>query len=136
MITNNILNLIDVDSSQYVNELQKSTATSISVERRIDIWNFMLPIYEKLKEYSSLNFKQTDLYLTMTNNGFVKEEISNMIKKSGAHSWMAYLTPITEKFWIEGDFTFNEFLKRIHDTNIPNEWWDFHEKKRPKLCDE
>lgn len=136
LLSNKILNLINVDADKYINLLQKSTPYNISFEQRNEIWNFMLPIYKKLKEYSSLNFKATDVYLTMSNNGNIKEEIYNILRKSGAHSWVSYITPVTEKFWVEGDFTFLEFVERIDEMNIPKEWWDFHQKKAPQICDE
>ena len=136
LMCNEILNLINFDANKYIDVLQKSTPYNMSHEQRNEIWNFMLPIYIKLKEYSSSNFKPTDIYLTMSNDGHIKEKIVNILRKSGAHSWVAYITPITEKFWVECDFTFSEFAERISETNIPKEWWDFHQKKAPQICDE
>ena len=121
LMCNKSLNLINVDSDEYINELENSTPTNISRERRHEIWDFMLPVYEKLKEYSLINFKPSDMYLTMSNNGFIKEEIHDLLKKSGAHTWTAYITPITDKFLVEGDFTFSEFVKRITDISVPEE---------------
>lgn len=136
LMCNKALNLVDVDYDEYIEELEKSTAYSIPLDSRIKIWNLVEPIYKKIKEYSSLNYKPTDLYLRMSDNGFIKEEIKDILRKSGAHSYTAYILPITEKFWIEADCTFTEFCGRIHDCNIPKEWWDFHQNKKPVICDE
>lgn len=136
LMCNKILNLINVDSDEYINELQNSTPTNILRERRDEIWNFMLPIYEKIKEYSLLNFKPSDVYLNMSNNGFIKEEINDILRNSGVHTWTAYITPVTNKFWVEGDFTFSEFIERVAKIGISEEWWDFHQKGKPVICDE
>ena len=136
LMCNKALNLIDIDSDNYIEELEKSTPYSMKLDRRIEIWNFILPIYKKLKEYILLNFKATDLYLRLSNNGYIKEEIYDILKNSGAHSWTAYISPVTDKFWIEADFTFDEFINRINDKGIPNEWWDFHQCRKPQICDE
>ena len=136
LMYNKALNLVNIDCNGYIDELEKSTPYNISLDSRIKIWTTIQPIYKKLKEYSLLHFKPTDLYITMSNNGYIKEEIKEILKKSGAHSWTGYILPITEKFWIGSDCTFTEFCDRIYDCNIPKEWWDFHQNKKPKICDE
>jgi uncharacterized protein (UPF0147 family) len=128
LMCNKILKFVNTDDcNKYIEELEKSSPVNMSIESRHEIWNVIQPIYKKLKAYSSLNFKPTDLYISMSNNGYVKEEISNMLNKSGAHSWTSYISPITEKFWIACDFPFSEFIERIKEYGIPEIWWDFHQ---------
>lgn len=131
---NQILNLVEVDSEKCNDYMEKIKLPILSLEIREEIWNFMLPIYKKLKEYSSTHFKPSEVYLNMTDNGYIKEEIVQVLKSSGAHSWIAYINPTKEKFWVQGDFPFSTFLEKIH--NIPEEWWDFHQSKPPLFMDE
>ncbi len=135
---NSLLHLVDLEFDKYMEELQ---TRKISAERFYEIWHLTKPIYNKLIEYSSVNFVPSLLYSTLTSNGEVKEEIKKILLKAGAHSWVCYITPITEKFWVEGDMTFDEFyhncsLLFTSEINVPKEWWDFHQKKRPEIRDE
>ena len=131
---NEILNLLVHDHDNInSNELKNK----MSVERLLEIWNLTLPIYEKLKEYSSLNFKPSSLYSAVTINGRVKDAVYEALRKTGAHSWTSCISPVTEKFWVAGDFTFSVFYDRISsDTNFPREWWDFHQEMAPEIRDE
>lgn len=128
---NNILNLTDVNVDAYMEELQKK----ISLKKLQEIIKIVLPIYQQLKEYTLIHFQPTSLYLTLTENGELKEEIANAFKKAGLHSWGCYLSPVTEKIWVAGDFTVSEFYDRI-SIDIPKEWYDFHQRPTPQIRDE
>ena len=130
---NSLLHLVDLDSDQYMEELQTKT---ISVERFYEIWHLSKSTCDKLKEYSSANFKPSLLYSTLTSQGDVKEEVKEILLKAGAHSWVSCITPVREKFWVAGDLTFDEFCIRISELNVPKEWWDFHREKVPEIRDE
>lgn len=140
--SNQILGLVTVDNEKlnrymeeikYMNEIKSS---KISKESREEIWNFMTPIYKKLKEYSSISFKPTDLYLVMTNKGEIRDEVSKALRNSGVHSWASHIPPTKEKIWVEGDFPFSTFLERISSLNVPEEWWDFHQAPVPVISEE
>ena len=135
---NEMLHLVDLDSDKYMEELQ---TREISVERFYEIWHLSKSIYNKLREYSSINFTPSLLYSTLTSDGDVKEEVKKVLLKAGAHSWVSYITPVREKFWVAGDLTFDEFYHRISvlftsELNVPKEWLDFHQEKRPEMRDE
>lgn len=72
----------------------------------------------------------------MSDNGYIKKEIINMLRKTKAHTWTAYITPITEKFYIEADCSFSEFIESISEYNVTKELWDFHQNKKPEIHDE
>lgn len=73
----------------------------------------------------------------MTINGRIKDPVYEALRKTGAHSWTACINPVTEKFWVAGDFTFSVFYDRISsDMNLPREWWDFHQERAPEIHDE
>jgi len=128
---NKILNLLDCNLD--IEELKNK----ISLERLLEIWNLTLPIYEKLKEYSALHFKPSSLYSAVTINGRIKDAVYEALRKTGVHSWTAFISPVTEKFWVAGDFTFSVFYDRISsDMNLPREWWDFHQEMAPEIHDE
>lgn len=45
LTSNKILNLVNTNYDEYIDKLQKSTATSMTIEIRNEIWNSVLLIY-------------------------------------------------------------------------------------------
>ena len=121
--------------NQCINDLYTSTPYSLLPHQQQTILELAKPIRSFLRDYTKEHFSNSIAYDKLTVNGHLKDDIHQLLKQSGAHSWTAYLSPVTEKIWVEGDITADDFLN-----NLPAEFrnfsWDFRTASMPKIHDE
>lgn len=128
------------DIRQY---LRNSTATSLTPEQRQKITNVSGPIYDFLTKYTKENFKNSELCDEFTDKGRLKPEICKIILSAGIHSFASFISPVTEKIWVEGGLEFDDFINNLQTSvskanlNIcVKQIWDFHRAVKPIIYDQ
>lgn len=114
--------LMGQDNKNHLLKLSSSTPTSLTLEERLDILKILTPIEKHLVNYAKENFKNSVAYDKLSVNGEIKREI---LMKTGAHSWTSRITPVTEKIWVRGEGTFDDFISTLPEDMRVREWWDY-----------
>lgn len=136
-----LLNLVDLINSkqldEYLSELKRSSPVSMFIEKRKEIYEFTLPLIKRLIEYSNNHFQPTELFLTMAGkDGFVKQEIVEVLSQVGAHSWASQIRPSECKFYVWANMSYNEFENRLPEYLKNKNWWNFTECQSPIIWEE
>lgn len=121
---------------QQIDDLYKSTPTSLSINSKQNLLQIILPMHNYLKNYAKENFTNSKIYDNFTDNGYIKSEIKTLLSQAGAHSFVSYIRPITEKIWVESELSFEEFISKLpNELNDPT-IYDFRCCPKPEINDE
>lgn len=130
-----------VDSSnetinKCIEDLRVSTSTSLTVQQRLVILEQANPIYKFMTKYTKDNFRNSTIYDKLTLDGWIKAEICESIGRAGGHSWVSYILPVTEKVWVNGEMSFDDFINRLPEELRDYKIWDYTMCHQPEIRDE
>jgi hypothetical protein len=121
---------------EWMDELYVSSPTSLTLEKRQSLAELILPLHKSLKKYTQKHYNNSKVYDNLTTNGMLKDEISQALRQAGAHSWLSYISPVTEKIWVQSELSFDDFLERLpNELKDPN-IWNFSTCSKPLICEE
>lgn len=128
--------LLGQNNKSLIRDLYTSSPITITNQQKEEILEITTTISKYLIGFTKENFNNSKIYDNLTINGKLKDEIGRVIRQAGAHSHTSYISPVTEKLWVQGDITFDEFIEKLPTELQSYEIWNFSNAPKPNIKDE